>query len=60
MNEKLNSLNAKMKREALAEKIFLAIVADGGSSEMHRAHIKDNIKACFEMADTFIKESEGL
>lgn len=54
----LQKLNDKRKRNALAEKILLAMMTDGKWWCMHSKDKKEVMIKCFEWADFFIKESE--
>ena len=54
----LQKLNDKRKRNALAEKILLAMMTNGKWWGMHSEDKEEAMKKCFEWADFFIKESE--
>ena len=55
----LQKLNDKRKRNALAEKILLAMMTNGKWWRMYSGDKKEAMKKCFEWADFFIKESEA-
>ena len=54
----LQKLNDKRKRNALAEKILLAMMTNGEWWCMYSKDKKEVMRKCFEWADSFIKESE--
>lgn len=54
----LQKLNDKRKRNALAEKILLAMMTNGKWWGMYSIDKEKVMKKCFEWADFFIKESE--
>ena len=56
--KELQKLNDKRKRNALAEKILLAMMTNGKWWGMHSIDKEEVMKKCFEWADFFIKESE--
>lgn len=59
MNKELQELNRIRKRNALAEKIFLAACSDGKYWEVHPNSMDNLFKMVFGAADMFIKYSEN-
>ena len=54
--EALQKLNDKRKRNALAEKILLAMMTNGKWWSMYSNDKEKVMKKCFEWADFFIKK----
>ena len=60
MNKELQKLNRIRKRNALAEKIFLAACSDGKYWEVHPNSMNNLLQMVFDAADIFIKYSEKI
>lgn len=61
MNKELQKLNRIRKRNALAEKIFLAACSDGKYWDVHpndKCSMENLLQMAFDAADMFIKYSE--